>query len=259
MSQFEEKLSAYLDGELSFAESAEIEAALQTDTDLQAELEALMAADTLAKGAFAEALNDPIPTSLASAIYDASDATAANAQVAPTGYSGLFAAALACLMLVVGGVGGYMVSSSQQPTQVAAAPGWLVDIADYHGVYAKENRHLVEVGADESNHIMTWLTNSVGANVRIPDLAASGLTFEGARLLVAAGKPVAQLMYTDADGGVVALCLIATDTPREGIGSQTIGAFEMVSWGGDDANYVIVGDEGRDDLEAIALSAGEQV
>lgn len=258
MSQYEEKLSAYLDGELAEADAAEIEAALETDPALQAELEALMAADTLAKDAFAEALIDPIPTTLASAIYDAGDTTPANAPVAPTGYSGLFAAALACIMLVVGGLGGYMVSSSQT-TQVAAAPGWLVDIADYHGVYAKEKRHLVEVGADEADHIMMWLTNSVGAEVRIPDLAASGLTFEGARLLVAAGKPVAQLMYTDSEGAVVALCLIATDTPRDGINTQTIGAFEMVSWGGRDANYVIVGDDGRDDLEAIALSAGQQV
>jgi len=258
MSQYEEKLSAFLDGELPAAESAEIEVALKNDPSLQAELEALMAADSLAKEAFGDALIDPIPSSLTSAIHDASPIVAANTSTAPTGYSGLFAAALACIMLLVGGVGGYLVSSSQT-VQVAEAPGWLVDIADYHGVYAGQKRHLVEVGADESDHIMAWLTNTVGTDVRIPDLAASGLTFQGARLLVAAGKPVAQLMYTDANGAVVALCTIASETPHEGIAVQTIGATNMIMWGGLDANYVIVGDDARDDLEEIARVAGQQV
>ena len=93
----------------------------------------------------------------------------------------------------------------------------------------------------------------------MPDLSGSGLKFEGARLLVAAGKPVAQLMYTDADGAVVALCQIASAAPNDSTARRTIGGFEMVFWGGTDANFVIVGDEGRNDLEAIAEAARQQV
>lgn len=259
MTQYEEKLSAFLDGELSEVEAAEIEAALAVDPDLVAELEALMVADGVAKEAFAEVLDDPVPMELAAAIQGAPVGTAANSPEAPRGYSGWFAAALACVMLAVGGIGGFLVGSPQETQVAAAAPGWLADIADYHAVYAGQKRHLVEVGADESDHIETWLTASVGATVRIPDLAANGLTFEGGRLLVAAGKPVAQLMYTDAGGAVVALCLIATDAPRDGFADRTIGAFDMVSWGGRDANFVVVGDTGRSDLTAIAEAAATQV
>lgn len=255
MTQYEEKLSAFLDGELPEEEAREIEAALAADPALQAELEALMAADAMAQEAFAEMLDEPVPAALAAVIRDAPEAAPANVSAPPAGRSWLAAAAVV-LALGIGGAGGYMTGLSQG-TPVASAPGWLVDIADYHRVYAAQERHLVEVGADEADHIRTWLTASVGADVPTPDLSAHGLTFEGARLLVAAGKPVAQLMYRDGDRRVVALCLIQTDSPRDGFASQTIGAFDMVSWGGDGANFVIVGDTGRDDLQDIAETAAE--
>lgn len=253
MSKYDDKLSAFLDGELPETEAREIEAALERDPALQAELEELMAADAMAQDAFREMLDEPVPTALAAAVRDAPEARPANSTSAPAG-SGWWAAAAVVLALGLGGAGGYVTGLSQE-TPVAAAPGWLVDIADYHRVYAGQKRHLVEVGADEADHIRTWLTNTVGAPVPTPDLSEHGLTFRGARLLVAAGKPVAQLMYTDAEERVVALCLIATDTPREGVGTKTIGDFDMVSWGGDGANLVIVGDQGRGDLEAIAATA----
>lgn len=258
MTGYDDKLSAFLDGELSGAEAAEIEAALARDPDLQAALEALMAADALAREDFARIAAEPVPQSLAAAIRDAEVGQPANVPRAPSVLAGWVAVAAAAVLLAIGGAGGYLLGSSRGE-QVAAAPGWLADIADYHAVYAREKRHLVEVGAEEADHITTWLTASVGADVRIPDLSASGLTFQGARLLVAAGKPVAQLMYTDADGAVVALCLIASEAPQAGVKTQEIGAFQMVSWGGDMANFVVVGDAGRDDLTAIAEAARPQV
>ncbi len=254
---YEEKLSAFLDGELPEAEAREIERALETDPALRVELEALMAADALAQEAFAEMAAEPVPAALAAAVRDAPVGGAANVPEPPSIRRYLTAASVV-VALGLGGAGGYFAGLSQG-TPVAAAPGWLADIADYHRVYAAQQRHLVEVGADEAEHIRTWLTATVGAEVRIPDLTQHGLTFQGARLLVAAGKPVAQLMFTDADMRVVALCLIQTDTPRDGFATQTIGAFDMVSWGGQDANFVVVGDEGRADLRAIAETAGTQV
>ncbi len=254
---YEEKLSAFLDGELPEAEARDIERALAADPALQAELEALMAADALAQEAFAEMVAEPVPATLAAAVRDAPVGGAANVPEAPSIRRYLTAASVV-VALGLGGAGGYFAGLSQG-TPVAAAPGWLADIADYHRVYAAQQRHLVEVGASEADHIQTWLTATVGAEVRIPDLSEHGLTFQGARLLVAAGKPVAQLMFTDAEMRVVALCLIQADTPREGFATQTIGAFDMVSWGGRDANFVVVGDEGRADLRAIAETAGTQV
>jgi anti-sigma factor RsiW len=257
VTRYEEKLSAFLDGELPDAEAREIEKALESNPALQADLEQLMAADALARDAFAEMLAAPVPAKLASAVRDAPVGQAANATTAPAGRRWLVAASVA-LALALGGVAGF-VTGANQATQVVSAPGWLADIADYHRVYAGQSRHLVEVAANEADHIETWLTATVGAEVRIPDLADQGLTFQGARLLVAAGKPVAQLMFTDAELRVVALCLIQSDAPQDGFATRQINNFDMVTWGAGNANFVVVGNVGRSDLSEIARSAATQV
>ncbi|MEM7615482.1 MAG: anti-sigma factor [Pseudomonadota bacterium] len=256
MTQYQEKLSAFLDGELSEAETHEIEEALTDDPVLQAQLEALMAVDAQALKEFDAMLEDPVPLGLVAAIKETPERVPANSPRAPS-LVNWFTAAAAFVALGLGGATGYFTGLTQG-TQVVAAPGWLSDIADYHEVYAGQTRHLVEVAANEADHIQTWLSNTVGSEVRIPDLSEHGLTFQGARLVVAAGKPVSQLMYTDANMRVVALCQIQSDAPRDGFEERSINAYDMVTWGSRNANFVIVGDEGRPDLNAIAQTAAVQ-
>ncbi|MEM6712956.1 MAG: anti-sigma factor [Pseudomonadota bacterium] len=275
----EEKLSAFLDGELPDAEVREIEEALRSDRHLQAELERLMAADTAARSAFKAIAAEPVPLALAAAIQKAStgeDVSGSMAGVVPSriaqgaptsqrggGLSRLAIAASVALAGLVSGVGGYVFGSgwwpAQQEEQVAAAPGWLAQVAEYHAVYAAQGRHLVEVGADEADHIQNWLTDTLGAQVLVPDLSDHGLTFQGARLVVAAGRPVAQLMYTDADGAVVALCQIQSAAPNENLVERTVGGFEMAWWGGTDSNFVLVADEGHDGLQDLAQAVSQQI
>lgn len=245
-----EMLSAYLDCELAPEDVAVVEEALARDPELAAELARLQAADALARAEFAEELNEPIPAALTQAIEGARVTWPANLGWRPRFAVGLSALA-ASVALIIGGAGGYY-TRLQDPVQVVAARGWLDDIADYHRVYSGQKRHLVEVPASEADHIETWLTNTVGAEVRVPDLSAEGLTFQGGRLLVAVGKPVAQLMFTDASGGVVALCVIRSDSPQATQAQRSSQGFDMVSWGGTGANFVVVGDAGRSDLQTIA-------
>ncbi|MEO1638752.1 MAG: anti-sigma factor, partial [Pseudomonadota bacterium] len=201
-------------------------------------------------------LAEPVPFKLAQTIktFDmpasepaASPAAPANA---PRPIWGAIAASL--VMLVIGGIGGY----SLKPDAPVQTAGWLADIADYHAVYASQGRHLVEVGADESDHIETWLGNTIGTPFSIPDLTAFDLTFEGGRLLVANGKPVAQLMYRDPEGTVVALCLQQSgreaDVP---FNTQRLNGFDFVSWTANGADYVVIGPPETDDLGEIAAAA----
>ncbi|MEM9754350.1 MAG: anti-sigma factor [Pseudomonadota bacterium] len=253
-------LSAYLDGELPPGEAEAVETALSERPDLQAELEALIEADTDAKAHFAALMDDPVPLALADAIRAAPEPRAANTPAPPRVRGGLIAASVAALALAFGAAGGFYVARTTAP-ELVATRGWLDDIADYHAVYATQVRHLVEVPADEAEHIQTWLTATLGTGVTVPDLSAEGLEFEGARLLVAAGRPVAQLIYTDGAGGVVALCQIASTAPQSGFESRSIGDFDLVSWGseGAGANFVVISDQGRSDLSAIAERAAAQV
>lgn len=259
------KLSAYLDGELEAADALAIEALLETDPAAQAELDALMAADAVALEQFDALLSDPVPLALAQKIKSspvgiASESPAARPASRPVW--GALAAGLA--LFVFGGIGGFFLKDQMSPgSTVVASAGWLSDIADYHAVYAGQQRHLVEVPAEEAAHLVKWLGATVGVEFSIPDLTGFDLTFEGGRLLVANGKPVAQLMYRQPDGTVIALCLqsstggSATSAPV--FKEQTIKGFDFVSWTADGASYVVIGPGGKSGLTDIAALAAREV
>lgn len=259
MTDLSMKLSAYLDGELDAADALAIEALLETDAAAQAELDALMAADATAQAQFDQLLNDPVPLALAQKIKS-SPVGAPAARPAPRRLGGALAAGLA--LFILGGAGGYLVKDQIAPggAEVASA-GWLSDIADYHAIYAGQQRHLVEVAADEAGHIQSWLGATVGVQFSIPDLSQFGLTFEGGRLLVAAGKPVAQLMYRLEDGTVIALCLqsSANGDAAPDFRQQTIKGFDFISWKAGGAAYVVIGPGGQPGLTDIAALAAREV
>ncbi|WP_187428515.1 hypothetical protein ROLI_044380 [Roseobacter fucihabitans] len=248
------KLSAYLDGELDPAEAETIEALLETDQAAQDELDALLQAQGIAQEVFDAELSHPVPFDLIKQIKETPPPARS---VAKRPIWGAMAASI--LALMIGGTGGYMLRDQTAPVQTA---GWLSDIADYHGVYAGQQRHLVEVGADESDHIEKWLGATIGTTFSIPDLSDLGLTFEGGRLLVANGRPVAQLMYRQGDGTVIALCLQRSTVARDDqptFKQSTINGFDFVSWSAQDADYVVIGPGGHPDLGAVAAKAALEI
>jgi anti-sigma factor RsiW len=256
MNDLSMKLSAYLDGELDPTEADAIEALLDSDPDVQEQLEALVHAQAEAQDYFDAQLNHPVSLSLVKQIQETKPPQSPSRPEVIAPARPIWGALAASLVaLVIGGAGGYLYKDSTTPVQVT---GWLSDIADYHGVYASQARHLVEVGADEADHIEAWLGKTVGASFSIPDLTEFGLTFEGGRLLVANGKPVAQLMYRQADGTVIALCLQRSNTTPEGQGpfkERTIKGFDFVSWTANGADYVVIGPAGQPNLNAVATQA----
>jgi anti-sigma factor RsiW len=249
MSEFGPKLSAWLDSALPPDEAQALEALLKHDPALQAELTELMAANEAANAEFATMLAAPVPLSLARSIDQAPLPVIAQPRRLPA-----WAAIAASLALLAVGAGGGFLAG--QRTEVVAARDWIEDVAEYHAVYAAQSRHLVEVPASDSQHIKTWLTAQVGAPFDIPDLAAEGLEFQGARLLVAAGKPVGQLMYRNGAGQVVALCFVASDKPAtDDIQSRQANGFQMRVWGRPGARFVLIGPEGLTDISKIAEAA----
>lgn len=167
------------------------------------------------------------------------------------------AAALA-FTLIAGSIGGYFLASSPI-LQSEQNPTWLTAIAQYHGVYAAQGRHLVEVSADESDHLRTWLSAEIGEDFTIPDLSAQGLNFEGGRLLVAAGKPVAQLMYKDQTGAVIALCLMQGNTAPTELDQRSLNGLDLLSWTSNNRNIVLIGDSGQPNLRTLAQTAAQLI
>lgn len=248
------KLNAYIDGELTSEEVNEIQSLLEGDTDFAAELEFLAAADLAAKSDFDDMLNEPISPDLIAQIQ-----TAELEPLAPVAANSNIrwqSIAAALMFLIVGGIGGYIINDQTAPAeQIVSADSWLNRVASYHGIYANQQRHLVEVGASESDHIKKWLSKTTNVRFSIPNLSKHGLEFRGARLLVINSQPVAQLMFTDAQGAVVAICfkhgangMMGSETLEE----SEINDFNIVSWNERSANFLVIGNAEQNKLKDIA-------
>ncbi|MBA5605935.1 anti-sigma factor [Duganella sp. FT3S] len=112
-------------------------------------------------------------------------------------------------------------SAPARPASVAASPAARLATADVpptaegralarsaavaHAVYSPELRHPVEVGADQQQHLVTWLSKRLGAPLHPPQLGALGYELMGGRLLPGQSGPVAQFMYDNAGGGRLTL------------------------------------------------------
>lgn len=125
---------------------------------------------------------------------------------------------------------------------LAASTSWLNQISQYHRIYASTaRRHLVEVGADELDHIQTWLTGMLGRQILVPDLTSLGVTFQGARLLAINEKPVAQLVYLDQNDQPLALCVIPSAGAAKNPTLSTNGELNLVDWRDGNHGYAVVG------------------
>lgn len=270
----EVRLSAYLDGQLTHAEIREIDGILARDEKARTLFNRLKLGSDLGRKAFEDMLHEPVPLDLVRSIKQATMDFGHERADAPrpppekemrAPDKGARMAAAGIALLIAGAAAGYVIATWQKPVpaslQVATAQDWLDDIADYHRVYARQSRHLVEVPATESEHITQWLTNVVGVDFSIPDLTEKGLSFEGARLLVAGSRPTAQLVYRDASGDVFAVCFQKTDPvpERTELDSRNRNDLALFSWQNGPGAFVVVGPSTNAQLEAIATSVAQTI
>lgn len=231
------KLGAYVDGALEPDDRKEVEALSAADPAVAAEIQALTALNRNITAAFDLLLGDPkdAPQEEPDPI---TAPTPANDNRPP------FLAMAASLVLGAFLGAGFLWSALPVPAPVEIATrSWLGEVAEYHQVYARQTRHLVEVPAAEKDHIEQWLSKEIGVAVHVPDLAPAGWTFQGARLLVAAGKPVAQLLYTNTDGEVIALCALQNDAGEKApVATRSFGDVHMAVWKTQTGSFAIVGD-----------------
>jgi len=186
----EDDLHAWADGRLDAARRAEVEAWLAEDPARAARVGEWRADARQLHAAYDPVADEPIPARLRAVVENRR-----------RGNTRRVAAVFGWLALgaLLGSVGGYQAGRGEP-----AVAGVLADLprqaALAHAVYSPEVRHPVEVGADQEQHLVAWLSKRLGAPVRIPQLGASGFALLGGRLLPASAGPGAQFMYED-DGG----------------------------------------------------------
>ena len=246
-------LVAYVDGELDAATAREVEDALETSAAARNTVAKLRSSATFVRAAFAEALHEPPPAGLVAMLR------AATPRRRPARHWLPIAASIALLVGLAGGAVG--IRHLEVATTQAQDPlgRLLADVADYPRVYAREQRHLVEVAASDTPHIEEWLGRRLKGQLQVPNLKSQGLTFQGGRLLAFEGRPMAELIYTPADGPPVGLCITFALPGMSGAATEQRGDLTISHWVDNGYVYSVVGwaTDGR--IHAIADSVRAQL
>jgi anti-sigma factor RsiW len=268
----DDRLIAYLDGEVDVSESREIEAWLDSDPAARDKLAALAGSAALVRSAFDEVMHERLPNRLIAAARGERVSAEPSAKIVPlrrgqrTGgapaarswWLGLPLAAslfglllggsvayLSVAKLLPGGIGG-----KQPAVEMAAADNlWLDNAVGYFKLAASAgDGALVDVPATgDAREAWQKISQSLPQpqEVRWPDLNLKpwGLNFRGARLVVADGRPAAQLMYTTDNKAIGPLTLIIgsskePDAPPALVRRQDVN---LLYWRHQGRAYALVG------------------
>ncbi|WP_353155339.1 anti-sigma factor [Herminiimonas fonticola] len=255
----EADLHAYVDGVLSEARSAEVAAYLDARPEELARVQVYREQNKALRELFNPVLDEPVPSRLAAGLRDRSTQFAR------------YAAGL--LIAIVSGAGGWMLHGATQTSMLAGdaaknANGQLVlagfarQAAIAHGVYTPEVRHPVEVGADQEDQLVTWLSKRTGADMHPPKLGMLGYELVGGRLLPGeSGSPVAQFMYQEAGGQRLTL-YVSTDQAQNrdtGFRFAQQGTVNVFYWIDGKFGYALSGGINKGELARIAHAVYEQL
>jgi anti-sigma factor RsiW len=130
-----------------------------------------------------------------------------------------------------------------------------------HAVYTPEVRHPVEVGADQQQHLVAWLSKRLGKQLRPPQLASQGYELVGGRLLPGDSGPVAQFMYADAGGQRLTLYVSSGQKQNRDTGFRFAqeGNVGVFYWIDGSFGYALSAAVGKKELSQIANAVYEQL
>ena len=116
------------------------------------------------------------------------------------------------------------------------------EVASYHQIYSRETRHLVEVPADQTEHLTAWLGKHLDRKLVVPDLTPLGLHVAGGRMVIINNHPVGQLMYTRDQGLPVGVCVTQLRGAPAALSIESRGALRLAVWEDGSYAYVVVGE-----------------
>ncbi len=235
----EYELHAYFDGELPEAGRAGIEAYLRDNPDKRAQLDSWALQGEELRKSFPV---QPVPASIAM----------------PRPRRGAWQALAAGVVIAALGVGGGWGLRGAFVPPVADSPVQMAINA--HATFVNEVVHPVEVQATREEHLLKWLSNRLGSNIKAPDLAREGYALLGGRLLPNMDEEAAQFMYENQSGARITLYI--TPTPQS---AQTafqflaMDGYQAFYWVDTDISYALVGQTSKDQLRALAIDVYEQL
>ncbi len=202
----EADLHAYVDRQLPSARHLQVEQYLQEHPEERARVQDWQQQNARLRDMLAPVMDEPLPMGLPlrpteSILPWRSLAAGLLVAVISAGAAWSIRGAVdaKALQLAMGGQPAAHRPSSAQPQLLPASGtalhGFAQRAAIAHVVYSPDVRRPVEIGAEQEQALVTWLTKRMGTQVRPPPLNALGYRLIGGRLLPGDSGPVAQFMY----------------------------------------------------------------
>jgi len=254
----ESDLHAYLDGLLPASRCAEIEAYLATRPAEAERLHTYRRQKDELRALFNPVMDEPIPTSIPSQPpYRSSSAQR-------------FAAGLA--IAFVSGAAGWLLHGQMEPDLLAQAqrmqssdklktPALARQAAIAHVVYSPDVRHPVEIGAEQEDQLVTWLSKRMGTPIHPPKLGKLGYELIGGRLLPGQSGPVAQFMYHNTTGQRLTLYVSTEQSNNRDTGFRFAqeGPVNVFYWIDGKFGYALSAGIDKPELARIATAVYEQL
>ena len=283
----DELLIAYLDGELGTSERREVEGWLDIDPVAREKLAALTGSAGLVRLAFDEIMHEPVPDRLIAAARGESGLSQPLAQVVP--FKALqgskrgvvsrrwwigVAVAASLFGLLLGGSTAYLGIARFEPGSLgggqaaaeatAANNAWLDNAAGYYKLFvsAGGDGALIDVpGTGDPREALQKISQNLPQEVRLPDLKPWGLNFRGVRVVVADGRPAAQLVYTTDNKAIGPLTLIIGSSKEPDVASTLTRRQDvnLLYWRHQGRAYALVGQADTGYLWGIANDVAWQL
>ena len=245
----EAELHAYADGLLAPTRGADVEAWLaQHPADME-RLQAWRLQNRQLRALFDPVLAEAVPAAMATPPRWTSPPWRLAQRLAAT-----------VLIALAGGAAGWALRGAP-PAAAQYAYGLPHQAALAHAVYSPEVRHPVEVGADQEEHLVKWLSKRLGAPLHAPHLGKLGYELVGGRLLPGENGPVAQFMYQDAGGQRLTL-YVSSGQPKNrdtGFRFAQEGPVGVFYWIDGKLGYALSAGVGKNELAKVAAAVYEQL
>jgi len=226
----EAELHAYIDGLLPESRCAEIERYLSAHPEEAERVRVYREQKQAIKTLFGPVLDEAIPSRLIEAASTPPPTASERQRARWLPPRSLQRVAASVAIALIGATAGWVGRGAmQQASLVAQAPPAVqvpaADVASLprraaiaHVVYSPDVRRPVELGADQEDQLVAWLSRRLGAQINPPKLGSVGYELIGGRLLPGASGPVAQFMYHDVTGQRLTLYVTNENTANKDTG-----------------------------------------
>jgi anti-sigma factor RsiW len=257
----EADLHAYVDGVLPPAREAEIDSYLLLRPDEAQRIAAYRAQNLELRRLFDPVLDQPVPDSIG---------VAPRPSASP--WSALQRFAAAVVIGVLGAAGGWTMRGAapdatlaqlefSRPASLLRATSLPRQAAIAHVVYSPDARHPVEIGADQEDQLVTWLSKRLGTPIHPPRLGKLGYELIGGRLLPGESGPVAQFMYHDSTGQRLTLYVSTEQSKNRDTGFRFAkeGPVNVFYWIDGKFGYALSAGINKGELAKVAAVVYEQL